>query len=540
MENSFLKRMEKILWAAFAVCGAAAAVGIFLLVNTSQTENETLTEEEHIEEEVSYDWEMGLSDSNYWLPSEYSPCAEIPEIIFTDGEGKEHSIREWRGGVTVLVFWASWCDDCKEQMSCIGEYMESAKEAGNVSFLFVNKTDGEKETKESAKAYFGQLGLECETYYGVPEESFDTLGIRNIPTVLFLDKEGRMAACSPRQLMNKGEFEALLKNAVTGSGKVTAEFVKNYMTDEEGGVHSTYVQGEGAAQQPEVLSESQGLMLLYAAEAGEQELFDRTLAYIRNYMWNGGLAAWRVEHGTASGVNALLDDLRIYRGLRQAEEVWGGYQEDIKYCEESLERYGIKKSGYVDFYDKAEGEYASRFTLCYADLEAMQLLAEKGGKFEKAYKKAESVLEGGRISEEFPLYYSWYNYSRRRYEKDDLNTAEAMVTLLHLARQDKLPDNSIQWLKGKISTDGIKARYSIDGQVVDGYDYESSAVYALVAMIAREAGDDILEGQALRKMEKMRIADISLEYNGAFGMADGSGITSFDQLMPVLAYTCNQ
>jgi hypothetical protein len=55
-------------------------------------------------------------------------------------------------------------------------------------------------------------------------------------------------------------------------------------------------------------------------------------------------------------------------------------------------------------------------------------------------------------------------------------------------------------------------------------------------MIGVEEKDKILVSQAVKKMEKMRIDDTSFAYNGAFGMEDGSGITSFDQVMPVLAY----
>ena len=114
------------------------------------------------------------------------------------------------------------------------------------------------------------------------------------------------------------------------------------------------------------------------------------------------------------------------------------------------------------------------------------------------------VVEG-KISEDFPLYYSWYNYKTGEYEKDDLNTAEAMVTLLHLAEAGLLKDDTAQWLKSQMDREGIKARYTVSGEVVDGYNYDSTAVYALVAMIAEKIGDKDLQGKALKKMEKMRI-----------------------------------
>jgi hypothetical protein len=83
---------------------------------------------------------------------------------------------------------------------------------------------------------------------------------------------------------------------------------------------------------------------------------------------------------------------------------------------------------------------------------------------------------------------------------------------------------------------GVKARYKTDGTVVEGYYYDSTAVYALIAMIGEIEGDKKLQGKAPKKMEKMRIMDTAYPYYGAFGLEDGSGITSFDQVMAMLAY----
>jgi hypothetical protein len=76
----------------------------------------------------------------------------------------------------------------------------------------------------------------------------------------------------------------------------------------------------------------------------------------------------------------------------------------------------------------------------------------------------------------------------------------------------------------------------VNGKVAEGYGYDSTAVYAIIAMIGVEEEDIVLVNQAVQKMEKLRIDDTSLSYNGAFGMEDGTEIRSFDQVMPLLAY----
>lgn len=485
-----------------------------------------------------YDWEKGLSDSTYWLPENCSLYEAVPDFSFVDDREQSHLISEWKGKNLVVVFWASWCEDCSRQMPMMSQYEKLANEYGEITFLYINKTDGSRETMERAKEYFDALSLEGELYYDTSLQAYDMLGLHNIPTTLFINKEGKITAWSSSQIEKTGIFEALLKNATEGGAKATAEFVVKYMMDGDGGIHSAYEPGNQVNINSEVLSESQGLGLLYAVSVQDKDLFDNILGYIKAFLWKEGLAAWRMEDGKAGSVNALIDDLRIYRALVEAEKLWGGYASEVRLCEEALLERAVSDGKFVDFYDFQNRVYASRFTLCYGDMQAMQLLAEGTGDLgaARAYEKTLELLERGQISNEFPLYYSWYNYDKEQYEKDDLNTAEAMMTLLHLARQGKLKNNTLEWIRTQMAGEGLKMRYSVKGEVVSGYNQESTAVYAILVMIADEIGDDSLRAQALNKMEKMHIINTEFPYNGAYGMEDGSGITSFDQLMPMLAY----
>lgn len=544
MENNSLKKIEKILRIVFLMLAVIVVAGVVILLKidsskpyiTEQKDETSLEETFPGEEEDESEWAAGLSDSTLWLPKNCGLYEPLPKISFYGRNDRVYDMDDWKGKTVVLVFWASWCEDCQKQMPKMAEFEKIASQYGDVSFLYINRTDGKRETRETAENYFEELGVSGRMYYDISELAYNTLGIQNIPTTLFLDKEGRIAAWSPKQIEEESEFEALLKDVIYGKAAVTAEFVTQYMMDAEGGIHSQFKKEREIDSQSEVLSESQGLFMLYAAETEDRQLFDRAFSYVKNQLWQDGLAAWKKEYGETGEVNALIDDFRIYRALCEAQELWGGYEEDILTLQNALLEWGIEKNQYVDFYDWSNSKYASRFTLCYGDLEVMQLLAKESAKGDAAYKKALEIMERGQISNEFPLYYSWYNYARDKYEKDDLNSAEAMVTLLHLARQGRLKSNTIKWLKNQMAGEGIKMRYTIKGEVVKGYNYDSTAVYAIVVMIADEIGDDTLRQQALKKMEKMRINDTSLEYNGAFGMEDGSGITSFDQLMPMLAY----
>jgi hypothetical protein len=114
--------------------------------------------------------------------------------------------------------------------------------------------------------------------------------------------------------------------------------------------------------------------------------------------------------------------------------------------------------------------------------------------------------------------------------------AEGMVTLLHLASVNRLPHKTVEWLRNAVEGEGIFARYKTDGTVVEGYRYESTAIYGLVGMLAKTIGDETLANKALARMEGMRIFDSANKLNGAFGNVDGTGIFSFDQCIALLTY----
>lgn len=539
MGKATLKKIETVLWISFVLIGVVAAICFVLLRREDKGADMGETDGRQTDGETDADEYLAaaLSDQTMLLPEYCDLYDNFPDISFEDEAGKIFHFSDVQGIPTVLVFWAGWCEDCGEQMPHMKEFMELAKGYGDIQFLLINRTDGTRETKETAKEYFDGLGLDAQCYYDVGEEAYRTLGIKNIPTTFFVNGEGILLSWSAAQITKESVFEAYLYNLCRGNRSATQDFVSENLTDENGGVHTTYVPGDKAATMASpVLSESQGVMLEYAVQTGQKELFDSTLSYINGNMSRDGLIIWSVTDGQAGSVNALVDDLRIYGALLKAQELWGGYDGILKEHHGALAAYGIRDGRYVDFYDAGSRKAAQSLTLCYIDLYTMEALAGTGDEYRKAYEDARQILVDGQISGEFPLYYSRYDYKTRSYAEGELNMAEAMVTLLHLAEAGILPQNTHDWLRKQMEYGAIPARYDVSGRVVNGYQYESTAVYALTALVGKEIGDEDLQGWALRKMEKMRVQDYGREYNGAFGGEDGSGITSFDQVMPLLVY----
>ncbi len=522
-------RVEKILIMILCILTVFTAGGLLFL-------SHYFNKEELLKSQRGNADETSLDDITAIFPENCNINEKIPDIRFTNESGDIVTMKDFLGKPAILTFWASWCPDCRKELSHIREFLNTSKVYGDINYILINRTDNKKETKETAKKYLSEQGIAMDTYYDKDMTACQELGLHAIPTTLFLDEHGVIRSWSLKPIEKTSVFEGYLKDLTEGSGKVTGDFVRNHLMDDRGGVHTIYDPEADSAIKSDVLSETQGVMLEYALLRKDQQLFEKILSYINGVMRVNGITSWNVSNDKPSEVNSLLDDFRILGALLSANDLWGGYNQLITSYSDEIAKYGIYNRNYVDFYDSGYKKYADRFTLCYGDLPVMSRLAILDERFTQPYESAKKLILGGKISEGFPLYYSWYDYNKNSYVSDDLNTAEAMVTLLHLAEAGLLGDDTMAWLKTQMDAGGVKARYKTDGTVVEGYNYDSTAVYALIAMIGEIEGDKKLQGKALKKMEKMRIMDTAYPYYGAFGLEDGSGITSFDQVMAMLAY----
>lgn len=479
-----------------------------------------------------------LEDELDRYPDQIQLNEHMPDLLFYDETGKEVNLSSWKGKNILILFWASWCKYCKEEMENLQEYSELLMKYENVEIILLNKLDGEKETRENALEYLNDNKISIPTYFDENLTVYNKLGIKIVPTLIGINEEGVLKVCKPGLIGGSEDMAALIEYVMYGGSYQTEKFITEQLTSKEGGVHVNYLDSNKESPSGfDVLSESQGVMMEYAVLKNNRELFERYYQYVTDYMLiSDSLVSWMVTEDGPAKVNALLDDLRIYRALNYANQLWGGYEEDLARWEKSIIRYNISNHKYVDYYDFKSKRKANRFTLCYADFEAMSMLKQANSKYSKAYDNAYQIVINGYINNEFPFYYSWYDYRKKKYMPDDLNMAETMYTLLHLARIGELKSETVDWLEKALDENGVKARYTISGEVVDEYEYESTAIYALIAMIGDTIGNQTLKTKAIARMEFIRVNNKNVTWNGAFSHLDGSDIYSFDQCIPLLMY----
>ena len=127
------------------------------------------------------------SDSN-----DDSEIPTAPDFTVYDIDGDAVSLSDFIGKPVIINFWASWCGPCKMEMSEFEEKFEEL--GGDIQFLMVNLTDGNRETRETAISYIEESGYTFPVYFDTDQDAAYTYGVYSIPSTYFIGADGSAVA----------------------------------------------------------------------------------------------------------------------------------------------------------------------------------------------------------------------------------------------------------------------------------------------------------------------------------------------------------
>ena len=129
-------------------------------------------------------------DISEYEPSETTEDTEdaalgeiAPDMVVTDLEGNNKQLSEYFGKPTIMVFWATWCGYCKDELPALEMLKE--KYGDSINVLALNGGD----SAEDIKDFMEENNYTFETVMVGIEESikFDA---QSIPVTAILDSEG--------------------------------------------------------------------------------------------------------------------------------------------------------------------------------------------------------------------------------------------------------------------------------------------------------------------------------------------------------------
>ncbi len=113
----------------------------------------------------------------------------VPDnIIFFDAENKQYSLDQFEGKTILLVFWATWCNSCKQTMNDLDILQ---KDFRKLPFQILPISEDYQGT-DILKEYYKQYEIRyLNIFYDHKNELFNSMFIVGLPTAILIDKDGR-------------------------------------------------------------------------------------------------------------------------------------------------------------------------------------------------------------------------------------------------------------------------------------------------------------------------------------------------------------
>ena len=114
------------------------------------------------------------------------------DLPLKDMNGQKVHLRDYRGKVVVLNFWATWCVPCREEMPM---FVAMEKEYAPRGVVFVAASLDDRETRPKIPDFIAKFNIGFRVLTGASTMDLDDLKLgQGLPATAFLDREGRIIA----------------------------------------------------------------------------------------------------------------------------------------------------------------------------------------------------------------------------------------------------------------------------------------------------------------------------------------------------------
>ena len=112
---------------------------------------------------------------------------EYDELTFLDIDKNNINLKNYKGNLILLNFWATWCAPCKEEMPSLNN-LQKKKNLDNLKIFPINI--GQDNSEKSLK-FLENLNIKnLDIYFDAPVTLAKKLQLRGIPTSILINKNG--------------------------------------------------------------------------------------------------------------------------------------------------------------------------------------------------------------------------------------------------------------------------------------------------------------------------------------------------------------
>jgi thiol-disulfide isomerase/thioredoxin len=110
-----------------------------------------------------------------------------PELVLPDLQGKQHDLKDYKGQVVLVQFWATYCGPCRKEMPSMNKM---AKKMGDVPFTILAVDMGE--SKEEVNQFVSEVKPEFTILMDEQGKSIADWRVFAAPSNFIIDPEGNI------------------------------------------------------------------------------------------------------------------------------------------------------------------------------------------------------------------------------------------------------------------------------------------------------------------------------------------------------------
>ena len=108
-------------------------------------------------------------------------------LTFFNDKNEQLNLKEFKGKLVMLNFWATWCAPCKEEMPSL-DLLQKHENLDNLKIFPINVG---KDGVEKSVSFFEDLQIKnLESYFDPPITLAKKFSLRGIPTSILFNKDG--------------------------------------------------------------------------------------------------------------------------------------------------------------------------------------------------------------------------------------------------------------------------------------------------------------------------------------------------------------